>query len=146
MFTGIFKDTSVRVLIVFMISLCVISSFILPDWMQNNFMYGLSRGLAILGLMLLWRTNLVSFGHALYYGFGAYAVALCQKYFGITDILLRFTIAVVAAGLLGFCLGFILSHPADLSALMADFSLYFGSLGYACRGCDGFGYHSRQHS
>ena len=81
MFTGIFKDTSVRILITFMITLCVLSSLVLPDWMQNNFMYGLSRGLAILGLMLLWRTNLVSFGHALYYGFGAYAVALCQKYF-----------------------------------------------------------------
>ena len=98
MFTGIFKDTSVRILITFMIALCVLSSLILPDWMQNNFMYGISRGLAILGLMLLWRTNLVSFGHALYYGFGAYAVALCQKYFGITDILLRFAIAVIAAG------------------------------------------------
>ena len=100
MFTGIFKDTSVRILITFMISLCVLSSLVLPDWMQNNFMYGLSRGLAILGLMLLWRTNLVSFGHALYYGFGAYAVALCQKYFDMTDILLRFTIAVIAAGML----------------------------------------------
>ena len=92
MFTGIFKDTSVRILITFMIVLCILSTFILPDWMQNNFMYGLSRGLAILGLMLLWRTNLVSFGHALYYGFGAYAVALCQKYFGMTDILFNFLI------------------------------------------------------
>ena len=128
MFTGIFKDTSVRVLIVFMISLCVISSFILPDWMQNNFMYGLSRGLAILGLMLLWRTNLVSFGHALYYGFGAYAVALCQKYFGITDILLRFTIAVVAAGLLGFCLGFILRKYREI--FFAMLSLAFSMVLY----------------
>ena len=66
MFTGIFKDTSVRVLIVFMISFVRYYHLLfLPDWMQNNFMYGLSRGLAILGLMLLWRTNLVSFGHAL---------------------------------------------------------------------------------
>ena len=53
MFTDIFKDTSVRVLIGFMVALCAVSAFILPDWMQNNFMYGLSRGLAILGLMLL---------------------------------------------------------------------------------------------
>ena len=109
MFKDIFKDPSVRILIIFMITLCALSSLVLPSWMQNNFMYGLSRGLAVLGLMLLWRTNLVSFGHALYYGFGAYAVALSQKYLGITDILLRFAIAVIAAGLLGFALGFILS-------------------------------------
>ena len=100
MFTGIFKDTSVRILITFMIVLCVLSSLVLPDWMQNNFMYGLSRGLAILGLMLLWRTNLVSFGHALYYGFGAYAVALCQKYFGITDISLSMYTEVTLVALI----------------------------------------------
>ena len=128
MFTDIFKDTSVRVLIGFMVALCAVSAFILPDWMQNNFMYGLSRGLAILGLMLLWRTNLVSFGHALYYGFGAYAVALCQKYFGITDILLRFTIAVIAAGMLGFCLGFILRRYREI--FFAMLSLAFSMVLY----------------
>ena len=128
MFTGIFKDTSVRILITFMILLCILSSLVLPDWMQNNFMYGLSRGLAILGLMLLWRTNLVSFGHALYYGFGAYAVALCQKYFGITDILLRFAIAVIAAGLLGFCLGFILRKYREI--FFAMLSLAFSMVLY----------------
>ena len=128
MFTGIFKDTSVRILITFMIVLCILSSFVLPEWMQNNFMYGLSRGLAILGLMLLWRTNLVSFGHALYYGFGAYAVALCQKYFGITDILLRFAIAVIAAGLLGFCLGFILRKYREI--FFAMLSLAFSMVLY----------------
>lgn len=128
MFTGIFKDTSVRILITFMIALCVLSSLVLPDWMQNNFMYGLSRGLAILGLMLLWRTNLVSFGHALYYGFGAYAVALCQKYFGMTDILLRFTIAVIAAGMLGFFLGFILRKYREI--FFAMLSLAFSMVLY----------------
>ena len=122
MFKDIFKDTSVRILITFMVVLCVSASLVLPEWMQNNFLYGLSRGLAVLGLMLLWRTNLISFGHALYYGFGAYAVALSQKYFGITDILLRFAIAVIAAGILGFMLGFILPalRTKVLSLILAE--------------------------
>ena len=93
--------------------------------MSNNFMYGLSRGLAVLGLMILWRTNLVSFGHALYYGFGAYAVAMCQKYFGITDIFLRFFIAVIAAGLLGFTLGFILRQYREIFFAMLAVALSF---------------------
>ena len=108
MFKGILKDQSVQTSIGVIFILLIFGSFILPEWMSNNFMYGMSRGLAVLGLMMLWRTNLVSFGHALYYGFGAYAVALCQKFFGVTDIFLRLLIAVAAAGLLGFALGFIL--------------------------------------
>jgi len=128
MFKDIFKDTSVRILITFMVVLCVSASLVLPEWMQNNFLYGLSRGLAVLGLMLLWRTNLISFGHALYYGFGAYAVALSQKYFGITDILLRFAIAVIAAGILGFMLGFILKKYREI--FFAMLSLAFSMVLY----------------
>ena len=64
MFKDIFKDTSVRILITFMVVLCVSASLVLPEWMQNNFLYGGVAGLAVLGLMLLWRTNLISFGHA----------------------------------------------------------------------------------
>ena len=105
MFKGIFKDQSVQVSIGFVLILLILGSFVLPEWMSNNFMYGLSRGLAVLGLMILWRTNLVSFGHALYYGFGAYAVAMCQKYFGMTDIFLRF---FIAGGVLVICEGFII--------------------------------------
>ena len=70
MFKSIFKDQSVQLSIGFVLILLILGSFVLPEWMSNNFMYGLSRGLAVLGLMILWRTNLVSFGHALYYGFG----------------------------------------------------------------------------
>jgi branched-chain amino acid transport system permease protein len=128
MFKDIFKDTSVRILITFMVVLCVSASLVLPEWMQNNFLYGLSRGLAVLGLMLLWRTNLISFGHALYYGFGAYAVALSQKYFGITDIVLRFAIAVIAAGILGFMLGFILKKYREI--FFAMLSLAFSMVLY----------------
>ncbi len=76
MFKGIFKDQSAQVSIGFVLILLILGSFVLPEWMSNNFMYGLSRGLAVLGLMILWRTNLVSFVHALYYGFVAYALAL----------------------------------------------------------------------
>ena len=128
MFKGIFKDQSVQVSIGFVLILLILGSFVLPEWMSNNFMYGLSRGLAVLGLMILWRTNLVSFGHALYYGFGAYAVAMCQKYFGITDIFLRFFIAVTAAGLLGFALGFILRQYREI--FFAMLSLAFSMVLY----------------
>ena len=44
-----------------------------------------ARQAIVLGLMVLWRTGLISFGHALYFGIGAYAVALADKHFGVSD-------------------------------------------------------------
>ena len=60
MFKGILKEQTIQVGIGFVFIVVLLGTFILPEWMSNNFMYGLSRGLAVLGLMILWRTNLVS--------------------------------------------------------------------------------------
>ena len=45
----------------------------------------LAKGLVVLGLLILWRTGLVSFGQALYFCLGGYAVGLTGLYFGITE-------------------------------------------------------------
>ncbi len=97
---------------IFWMGLCFLSlaiaALFLPNWIVNNVMFGLARGLAVLGLMLLWRTGLVSFGHALYFGIGAYGVALLEKYTGTTDIFLRLICAVIVSAIVGYLLGFIL--------------------------------------
>ncbi|MEM1197745.1 MAG: branched-chain amino acid ABC transporter permease [Pseudomonadota bacterium] len=84
--------------------------WLLPTWVLNNVMFGLARGLAVLGLLVLWRTGLVSFGHALYFGLGAYAVALLEKYTGLTDVFVKFGAAILVAGACGFLLGFVLRN------------------------------------
>ena len=68
-------------------------------------MFGFSRALAIVGLMVLWRTGLVSFGHAFYFGLGAYAVAILDIQLGVTDVFLRLLAGALVAGLAGFLLG-----------------------------------------
>ncbi len=92
------------------LALLGILGWALPDWILTNVMFGLARGLAVLGLMILWRTGLVSFGHALYFGLGAYIVALLEKYAGINDIFLKLIAAIIGAGLVGFVLGFVLRN------------------------------------
>ncbi len=86
------------------------AGWLLPTWILNNVMFGLARGLAVLGLLVLWRTGLVSFGHALYFGLGAYAVALLEKYTGLTDVFVKFGAAILVAGAFGFLLGFVLRN------------------------------------
>ena len=46
--------------------LIIVAGAFAPNWIVNQLMFGFSRALAIVGLMVLWRTGLVSFGHAFY--------------------------------------------------------------------------------
>ena len=101
------EDATVRWAVLGFLALAIAGSF-LEGWILNNVMFGLARGLAVLGLLVLWRTGLISFGHALYFGVGAYAVALIDQWAGVTDIFVRLGVAMLASVVLGVLLGFIL--------------------------------------
>lgn len=100
-------DPTVRWLVIGFTGLAL-AGFLLPGWIVNNVMFGLARGLAVLGLLVLWRTGLVSFGHALYFGLGAYSVALLEQLTGVTELLPRLACAVAVAGGAGWIVGFVL--------------------------------------
>ena len=71
-------------------------NFAFEQWMRGIALQTLSRGLVALGLLILWRTGLISFGHALYFGLGAYAAALLQRN-GINDAILLMIAGTVVA-------------------------------------------------
>ncbi len=79
----------------------------LADWLRGIGLQSLSRGMVALGLLVLWRTGLVSFGHALFFGFGAYTAALLQRV-GINDFFVLLLAGTASAGLLAYGLGFLL--------------------------------------
>ncbi len=103
----LFGDPTVRGVAIGFTALAI-AGFFLPAWIVNNVMFGLARGLAVLGLLVLLRTGLVSFGHALYFGLGAYSVALLEQFAGVTELVPRLAGAVVVAGGLGWIIGFVL--------------------------------------
>jgi len=51
----------------------------LPAWMTSLLRISLCYGIVVLGMMVLMRTGLVSFGHGLYFCLGAYAAAAHDK-------------------------------------------------------------------
>jgi ABC-type branched-subunit amino acid transport system permease subunit len=51
----------------------------LPAWMMSLIKISLCYGIVVLGMMVLMRTGLVSFGHGLYFCLGAYAAAAHDK-------------------------------------------------------------------
>jgi len=79
---------------------------LLPEWAAYLVTVALARGLVVLGLLILWRTGLVSFGQGLYFAIGGYAVGLLGQYVHVRDafLLLAYGIAgsVTAAAALGF--------------------------------------------
>jgi len=82
----------------------------LPQWAMFIMTVGFARGLVVLGLLLLLRAGLVSFGQALYYCLGAYAAGALGKFFGISDIFLQMLVGGALAALTALVLGFLLAR------------------------------------
>jgi len=86
----------------------LVADFLIADWMRFIGLQTMARGAVALGLLVLWRTGLISFGHALYFGWGAYTAALLSRTGVTTDALLLVLAGTLSAGLLSFALGFLL--------------------------------------
>ena len=82
----------------------------LPQWFLFILTLSFATGLVALGLMLLLRAGLVSFGQALYYCTGAYAAGALGRYFKVGDLVAQMAVGAVAAGLVAFVLGFLLAR------------------------------------
>lgn len=82
-------------------------AFVIPNWMLYIFLQSFARGAVALGLLVLWRTGLISFGHALFFGAGAYGAVYVQRVI-LNDALAMVAGGLLASGLLAFLLGFLL--------------------------------------
>lgn len=91
---------------------------------------GLLYGFAAVGLNLLLRhTKLTSFGHAAFFGTGAYATAVLARYAGVESAVLLLVGAIAAATLMAAVIGALsLRHTGLYFALL---TLAFGQLLYA---------------
>lgn len=81
-----------------------------PQWTLFLLTIALAKGLVVLGLLLLLRCGLVSFGQALYYCIGAYAAGMLGRLFGVSDLFTLMLAGVAAAALAAFVLGFLLAR------------------------------------
>jgi branched-chain amino acid transport system permease protein len=82
----------------------------LPQWAIFIVTIAFARGLVALGLMLLLRAGLVSFGQALYYCLGAYAAGALGRFLGVSDVLVEMLAGGALAAAFAFVLGFLLAR------------------------------------
>ena len=97
-------------LIGIVLAVILAGGFLLPQWAMFLATIACANGLVALGLMLLLRAGLVSFGQALYYCLGAYAAGGIGRFFGISDIFLQMLAGALTAGFFAFVLGFLLAR------------------------------------
>lgn len=119
--------TASNILLYIIAPLALAIGAFLPDWAIFLGIVSLAKGLVVLGLMLLWRTGLVSFGQGLFYGAGAYMVGVLPQYVPISDALLLVALAALGAGLLAFLIGFLLRRYREIffAMLCMAFSMIF---------------------
>ncbi len=82
----------------------------LPQWALFILTVACAQGLVVLGLMLLLRAGLVSFGQALYYCIGAYTAGGLARAFKIGDIFVQMLAGSLLAALVALVLGFLLAR------------------------------------
>jgi branched-chain amino acid transport system permease protein len=119
-----------------------------PQWLVFMTMLVLAKGAVVLGLVVLMRTGLVSFGQGLYFGIGAYAAALLSHHFRIADAAAMLLAGAVAAGAVAALLGLLLANYREI--FFAMLSLAFSMILYGLLvksstlgSTDGFSVHVR---
>ncbi|HTS53831.1 MAG TPA: branched-chain amino acid ABC transporter permease [Burkholderiales bacterium] len=83
---------------------------VLSGWILFLLTVAGAKALAVLGVVLLLRGKLLTFGHALYYAVGAYAAGMAVKYFGVREALLLLALALLAGVAMSAFLGLLVAR------------------------------------
>lgn len=122
--------------------LLVVAGLVFSQW-QFLIAVALSKGLVALGVVLLLRSGLASFGQGLFYCVGAYTVGMTMTYLRWNDLLSLLAFAVVVSVVIAWVLGFLLARYRDIFFAMLSLALSMILYGLLIRnpvlgGSDGF--------
>jgi ABC-type branched-subunit amino acid transport system permease subunit len=96
---------------------------VLPNWVASLATIAFANALVVLGLVVLWRAGLVSFGQALYYCIGAYIVALIGRWTGFSDAIVLVLLGGLGAGLVAALVGMLLARYREIFFAMLSLAL-----------------------
>ena len=97
--------------------------FLLPDYAINTISLSFCNGLVILGLLLLMRAGLISFGHGMYYCLGGYAVAMTYNFLQIKEVFVLIAFSILAGFIVSFFLGFFVRRFRGIFFAMLNLAL-----------------------
>jgi ABC-type branched-subunit amino acid transport system permease subunit len=121
------RDPTLPILIAVSVVLLAVGPF-LPRWGMFLINVSLCYGIVVLGMLLLMRTGVVSFGHGLYYCLGAYAAGTLDQVFRVSDMAVMLVAAVIVTALVSTAIGLLLRKYRDI--FFAMLSLAFSMILY----------------
>lgn len=103
-------------------------SLVVPNWLIFTTTLAISTALVVMGVVMLMRAGLVSFGQGLFYCLGGYAVGLGGRFLGITDALLLIVLGVAVTVGVAMILGLLVTRYREI--FFAMLSLAFSMILY----------------
>jgi ABC-type branched-subunit amino acid transport system permease subunit len=113
---------TIPILTVFLATLLVAGP-LMPLWLVFLLTVAFAKGLVVLGLLVMMRTGLVSFGQGLYYGLGAYAAGLATNFLGVTDAIALVALGGIVSATAGYLLGFVMVRYREIFFAMLSLAL-----------------------
>jgi ABC-type branched-subunit amino acid transport system permease subunit len=110
-------------------ALLVAAPFFLPNWILFILTLSLAKFMAVLAVALFLRAGLVTFGHALFYGVGAYTVGFASKWFGVHEALLLIPLGALTGALVAAVIGLVMARYRGV--FFAMLNLAFSMILYA---------------
>ncbi|BAT61247.1 leucine/isoleucine/valine transporter permease subunit [Variibacter gotjawalensis] len=90
----------------------------------------LAKGIAVLGIVVLLQAGQVSFGHAMFFGVGAYAAAFLGRWMGSGELLSFLVLGTLLSGIFGLVVGLFVVRYREIffGMLNLAFSMVLWSL------------------
>jgi branched-chain amino acid transport system permease protein len=96
---------------------------VLSNWMIFLIALALAKGAVVLGVVMLLRGGLISFGHGLYFAIGAYVVGFLSNRFGIGEALIALPLAFAISAAVAAALGLLLTRFRGIYYAMLSLAL-----------------------
>lgn len=96
---------------------------VFPAWLASTVVTVLGKALVVVGVVVLLRGGLVSFGQGLYYCVGGYVVGIGGQLLHVTDVLALLALAACAGLVCGALLGLLMSRYREIFFAMFSLAL-----------------------
>ena len=117
----------------------------LSDWAAFVFTVALAKSLIVLGIILMMRAGLVSFGQGLYVAASAYAAAFASRLWGVTDAFVLLVVGAAVSAVLAALVGPVVSRYREIFFAMLTMAVSMVLYGFLLKaysmtgGTDGIG-------
>jgi ABC-type branched-subunit amino acid transport system permease subunit len=101
----------------------LVAGTLMPSWLVFLLTIAFAKGLVVLGLVVMMRAGLVSFGQGLYFGLGAYAAGLATNFLGVNDAIALIALGGLVSATAGYLLGFIMARYREIFFAMLSLAL-----------------------